>query len=99
MGCGFGGVRGGLIACEFIPVSAPAEVKRPRLDWATLHARTWGIDVWKCRCGGKRKVLAGVASPPTPAEKLRDLGLLPLPPPPAPAQPPPPKPLARSAAP
>lgn len=23
-------------------VSAPAKVKRPRLDWATLHARTFG---------------------------------------------------------
>jgi len=43
-------------------VSPPTEVKRPRLDWATLYARTWGIDVWKCRCGGKRKVLAVATS-------------------------------------
>ena len=43
-------------------VSAPAVMKRPRLDWAALHARTWGVDVWQCPCGGKRKVVAVVTS-------------------------------------
>ena len=70
-------------------VSAPAEVKRPGLDWATLHARTWGIDVWKCRCGGKRKVLAVVTSRRTAEEMLRNLALLqPRPPLPAAQSPP-----------
>ncbi len=70
-------------------VSAPAEVKRPQLDWATLHARTWGIDVWKCRCGGKRKVWAVVTSRRTAEEMLRNLGLLqPRPPLPAAQSPP-----------
>jgi hypothetical protein len=57
-------------------VSASAQGKRPRLDWATLHARTFGIDVWRCRCGGKRKVLAVVTSRRTAEEMPRNLGLL-----------------------
>lgn len=50
--------------------------KGPRLDWATLHARTWGVDVWLCPCGGKRKVTALVTSRRTAEEILRNLGLL-----------------------
>ena len=36
--------------------SAPAPAKKPRrhLDWATLHQRTWGTDVLRCPCGGRR---------------------------------------------
>lgn len=56
-------------------VSAPAPMKRPRLDWATLHARTWGTDVWRCPCGGRRKVVAVVTSrrpaSPCPEQTLR----------------------------
>ncbi len=44
--------------------------KRPILDWATLHAKTWGVDVWTCHCGGKRKVMALVTSRRT-AEEIR----------------------------
>ncbi len=62
----------------------PAAIKRPRLDWATLHARTWKIDVWQCPCGGKRKVVAVVTSRRTAEELLRNLGLLPPRPPPLP---------------
>jgi len=58
-----------------------AKPKRPRLDWAALHARTWGVDVWQCPCGGKRKVMAIVTSRRTAEEILRNLGLLPAPPP------------------
>lgn len=55
----------------------PAAVpKPPRLDWATLQARTFGNDVWSCPCGGRRHVLALVASPITAQEVLRSLGLL-----------------------
>ena len=63
--------------------------KRPRLDWATLQRRTFGVDVWTCRCGGKRKVLAIVTSRRTAEELLRNLGLLePRPPPPVAQGPP-----------
>ena len=53
--------------------------KRPTLDWATLHARTWGVDVWRCPCGGTRTVTALVTSHRTAEEILRNLGLLPAP--------------------
>lgn len=53
--------------------------RRPRLDWAALHARTWGVDVWLCPCGGRRKVTAIVTSRSTAEEILRNLGLLPAP--------------------
>ena len=53
------------------------KTKRPRIDWATLHARTWGVDVWLCTCGGKRKVMALVTSRRIAEEMLRNMGLLP----------------------
>ena len=70
------------------PASPPTDVlpaakaKRPRLDWATLHARTWAVDVWRCPCGGKRKVTAIVTSRSTAEQMLRDMGLTPPPFPP-----------------
>jgi hypothetical protein len=66
---------------------APVDGKRPRLDWATLYARTWGVDVWTCRCGGRRKVLAVVTSRQAAEEMLRNMGL---------TQPSPPLPVAQS---
>ena len=54
-----------------------AKKKRPTLDWAALQAKTWGVDVWQCPCGGKRKVTAIVTSRSTAEEILRNLGLLP----------------------
>ena len=63
--------------------------KRPRLDWAALQQRTFGVDVWTCRCGGKRKVLAVITSRKTAEEVLQNMRLL-EPRPPAPvAQAPP----------
>jgi hypothetical protein len=65
------------------PPPAPAlgaravKPKKPRLDWAALHARTWGVDVWLCPCGGTRKVTAIVTSRRVAEEILRNLGLLP----------------------
>jgi hypothetical protein len=55
--------------------------RRPRIDWATLHARTWGVDVWRCPCGGRRKVLAVVTDRRTAEQMLRNLGRWQLPPP------------------
>jgi hypothetical protein len=40
------------------------------------------VDVWTCRCGGKRNVMAIVTSRRTAEELLRNLGLLPSQPPP-----------------
>jgi len=49
----------------------------PRLDWATLQAKTFGTDVWKCpRCGGRRRVVGLVTSRQTAQELLMKLGLL-----------------------
>jgi hypothetical protein len=50
--------------------------KRPRIDWATLLHRTWGCDVFKCACGGHRRVVALVTSPRAAEEMLRNMGLL-----------------------
>lgn len=39
------------------PTQAPApKPKRPRLDWAQLHQRTFGTDVLRCPCGGRRTI-------------------------------------------
>jgi hypothetical protein len=57
------------------PAAAP-KPKRPRLDWATLQARTFGEDVWRCPCGGRRRALAVVSSHRTAEEVLQRLGLL-----------------------
>ena len=43
------------------PSSQPAEVpapktKRPRLDWAQLHQRTFVTDLLRCPCGGRRTI-------------------------------------------
>lgn len=58
--------------------SALAAHRRPRLGWATLQHRTFGVDVWTCRCGGQRKVLSLVTSRRTAQEMLLSMGLLAL---------------------
>jgi len=70
--------------------TAPSQQRRPRLDWATLQARTFGIDVLRCSCGGALKVHSVVTSARTAEEVLRNLGLwqprIMLPPPQGPPQ-------------
>jgi len=73
------------------PLSAgPRPARRPLLDWAALQQRTFGDDVFRCACGGTRKVVAVVTHPRTAEEVLSNLGLLPprspLPPSQAPPQ-------------
>jgi len=73
------------------PLAAgPRRQKRPRLDWAALQKRTFGEDVYRCPCGGRRAVLAVVTNPATAQQVLANLGLLasrpPLPQPQAPPQ-------------
>lgn len=70
--------------------SAPSLQRRPRLDWATLQARTFGVNVLRCRCGGALQVHSVVTSSRTAEEVLRNLGLwqprVMLPPPRGPPQ-------------
>ena len=58
------------------PVLREPKTKRPRIDWATLLARTWGCDVFKCSCGGQRRVVALVTNRRTAEEMLRNMGML-----------------------
>jgi hypothetical protein len=55
----------------------PAVVTRRRLDWATALQRTFGLDVWRCPCGGPRRVRAVVTHPATAEAILRSMALLP----------------------
>jgi len=63
------------------PAVAPPEgeerefPRRPRIDWATLHARTFGLDVKRRPCGGLTKVHSAVATARTAEEVLKNLGL------------------------
>ena len=61
-------LRGGVTAAPG-PVESPKPVakhrpakatkpRRPRLDWATLHQHTFGNDVLRCPCGGRRTIKA-----------------------------------------
>jgi hypothetical protein len=65
------------------PAGAPPElkVKRPRIDWATLLHRTWGCDVWRCPCGGQRRIVALVTNRRTAEQMLRNMGMLDVAPP------------------
>lgn len=54
----------------------PRPLRRPRLDWAAVQARTFGNDALRCPCGGRRAVVAVVTNPATAEEVLRNLGLL-----------------------
>ena len=75
------------------PTPRKSQAQRPRIDWATLLARTFGCDVWKCPCGGQRRVVALVTNRHTAEEMLKNLGLLHATPPLPVAQAPPQLPL------
>jgi hypothetical protein len=60
------------------PVGTPAPVaRRRRLDWATALQRTFGVDVWRCPCGGARRIRAVVTHHATAESMLRSMGLMP----------------------
>ena len=69
--------------------SAPS-TRRQRIDWATLHRRSFGTEVLRCPCGGTRTVNALHATRKAAEERLAQLGIRPpsllLPPPTAPPQ-------------
>ena len=72
---------------------APAPTRRPRLDRAQLHKRTWGTDVLRCPCGGRRTVRALHLTRRAAEERLARLGVRLLPrrlPPASPDDAPPP---------
>ncbi|MCC6335243.1 MAG: transposase [Myxococcales bacterium] len=62
----------------------------PRLDWATLHQRTFGTDVLQCPCGGRRTVRRVRLTRKAAEARLVELGVARpsrlLPPPTAPPQ-------------
>ena len=58
---------------------APGPTQRPRLDWASLHQRTFGTDVLRCPCGGHRTVRALHLTRTAAEERLAQLGLRLLP--------------------
>ena len=70
-----------------VTVGAPAEAvkgrrrlpKPPRLDWQTLHRRTFGHDVLQCPCGGRRTIRALHSTPNAAQRRLKQLGLRILP--------------------
>jgi hypothetical protein len=64
------------LQCASPAPAASSRAGRPRLDWAAVQLRTFGNDVWACRCGGRRAVLAVVTSPATAERVLARLGLL-----------------------
>jgi hypothetical protein len=45
-----------------------------RLDWAALHQHTFGIDVLRCPCGGRRRIHAIHSTRKTAEERLLQLG-------------------------
>ena len=50
--------------------------RQPRIDWATLLQRTFGCDVWKCPCGGERRVVGLVTNRRTAERMLTSMKLL-----------------------
>jgi hypothetical protein len=53
----------------------PGKPKRPRVDWATLHQHTFGIDVLRCLCGGRRTTKAVFSTHQAAEDRLIALGL------------------------
>ena len=54
-----------------VPAPKP---KRPRLDWAQLHQRTFGTDVLQCPCGGRRTIRSLHSTRKQAEARLAELG-------------------------
>ena len=63
-----------------------AHGKPARLRWAQLLRRVFDIDVERCACGGKLKLIAVIEEPAVIRKILAHIGLDPQPPPVAPAR-------------
>jgi ribosomal protein S27E len=63
---------------EAAPTSPPlrraVKPKRQRLDWASLHQHTFGNDVLRCPCGGRRTIRALHSTHQAAEERLAALG-------------------------
>ena len=57
--------------------ATPAPAKKPKrqLDWATLHQRTWGADVLRCPCGGRRSIRSLHSTRAQAEARLLELGV------------------------
>ncbi len=64
---------------------APAHSAPVRMSWARLLKRVFDIDIERCACGGKLKIIAVIEAPDVIARILTHLGLSARPPPRAPA--------------
>ena len=75
----------GLVTAAPAPVDLPTPVapyrpakatkpRRPSLDWATLHQHTFGNDVLRCPCGGRRTIKALFSTHKAAEERLLELG-------------------------
>ncbi len=56
------------------------------MSWARLLNRVFDIDVERCECGGKLKIIAAIEEPAVIERILTHLGLAAQPPPRAPAR-------------
>ena len=56
------------------PKAKTKQKTKRRLDWATLHQRTFGTDVLACPCGGRRTIRALHSTRKQAEERLADLG-------------------------
>lgn len=68
-----------LAAPAVAPSAVPKSPKKKRrttrrLDWATLHQHTFGVDVLRCPCGGRRRIHAIYSTRKTAEERLLQLG-------------------------
>ena len=57
-----------------------------RMSWASLLKRVFDIDVERCACGGKLKMIAAIEAPALIERMLTHLGLSAQPPPRTPAR-------------
>ena len=53
----------------------PSRPKRPRLDWAQLHQRTFGTDVLQCPCGARRTIWSFHSTRKQAEARLTELGV------------------------
>ena len=65
---------------------AHARGARARMSWARLLKRVYDIDVERCECGGKLKIIAAIEEPTVIGRILTHLGLSAQPPPRAPVR-------------
>lgn len=70
-----------------VPGASPAAQRRAnRLKWAELLRRTFALDVLRCECGGRMRLLCSVTDPEALAAIARSLGRTTPPPRPPPRQ-------------